>query len=164
MEMAIKMEEDGKAFYTAASRKTTDALGKELLLQLADEEDYHAVKARQIYDALKRNDAAEVELALDKGKRIKHIFAKAAQDMHTKVEVASTVMESIELALDMEEKSRKFYEEHSKNASNDQVKKFLRSLALEERGHYVALADYSEYLIDTAGWLRKAEHLSLDGG
>ena len=40
----------------------------------------------------------------------------------------------------------------------------IRLWLLEERGHYLALVDYREYLIDPAGWFRKAEHHSLDGG
>ncbi|MDD5093142.1 MAG: ferritin family protein [Dehalococcoidia bacterium] len=165
LEMAIQMEIEGKEFYLKASEKAGDELGKELFARLAQEEDSHAAKAREISDFLKRGEKPmAIEESLDKGKKTKSIFAKAKKGLASRRKVASNEMEVIKLALNMEEKSRKFYEDNSGHAGSDFEKRFFTALEQEERGHYLSLVDYREYLIDTAGWFAKSEHISLDGG
>jgi rubrerythrin len=66
--------------------------------------------------------------------------------------------------MEMENKTEKFYSSRGAEAVYGAEKKLYTSLAAEERGHFLALVDYREYLIDPAGWFRKAEHHSLDGG
>ena len=64
----------------------------------------------------------------------------------------------------LQERWDDFYRSQGEKAQYDVEKKFYETLAAEERGHYLALVDYREYLVDPAGWFRKAEHHSLDGG
>jgi rubrerythrin len=66
--------------------------------------------------------------------------------------------------MEMENRTEKFYSSRGKEANYDAERKLYTSLAAEEKGHYLTLVDYREYLIDPAGWFRKAEHHSLDGG
>jgi rubrerythrin len=66
--------------------------------------------------------------------------------------------------MELENKTEKFYTSQGEEAVYDAERKLYTSLAAEERGHYLALVDYREYLIDPAGWFRKEEHHSLDGG
>jgi rubrerythrin len=62
----------------------------------------------------------------------------------------------------MENKTYDFYK--SQNTSYDTERELYEALAAEERGHYLVLRDYSEYLTDPAGWFIEKEHPSLDGG
>ena len=49
LEIAIKMEIEGKEFYRKAMQKASDKLGKELFFRLAEEEGLHAAeRAREI--------------------------------------------------------------------------------------------------------------------
>jgi rubrerythrin len=80
------------------------------------------------------------------------------------VKAASTELDTIAKAMDMEDKTHEFYKSRGEEAVYDAERKLYKSLAAEERGHYLTLVDYREYLIDPAGWFRKAEHHSLDGG
>ena len=165
LEIAIKMEVEGKEFYQSASEKSGDSLGKALFSRLAMEEDFHAAKAREIADSLKEGDKPlAIEESLDNGEKLNSIFAEAISDIETKREVASNEFEVIKIALDMEEKTRKFYEDQSEKAINEFERRFFESLKREERGHYLALVDYQEYLIDPTNWFTKSEHISLDGG
>ena len=165
LEVAIKMETEGKAFYETASAKAGDDLGKTLFARLATEEDYHAAKAREIYENLERGETPlGIDGYLDDGKNIMTIFAKAKKRISSKRNVASNELQAIKLALEMEERSGKFYEEQSKTAKTQYERQYFGELKKEERGHYLALIDYREYLIDPTGWFFKSEHISLDGG
>ena len=165
LEIAIQMEMDGKGFYLEASENASDSLGKELFSQLSAEEDLHARKATQIYERLKLGDkSSEVDIGFDQGKAIKSIFAKASEHLRTETYAATDVLEAIRLALEIEETSRMFYEEHSGKSSDGIEKQFFSALMAEERGHYLALQDYHEYLVNPAGWFVEKEHPSLNGG
>jgi rubrerythrin len=165
LEIAIQMESEGKEFYQTASEKSGTSLGKTLFSQLAIEEDYHAATARKIHDALKRGeDKPAVQLTFDQGRQLKSIFVQAKKEIEAGKHVAQTDTEAIETALSMEEKSRKYYEEQSSQATNDFEREFFRLLKAEERGHYLSLAEYREYLADPTGYFSRTEHISLDGG
>ena len=164
LEIAIKMEIEGKEFYQKASEKSGDNLGKALFLRLSKEEDSHAAKAREIAISLAEGEKPlAIEQSLDSGKKLNSIFAKAKSEIEPRREVASSELEVIKIALAMEEKTRKFYEDQSEKAENEFERRFYNALKLEERGHYLSLIDYQEYLIDPTSWFTKSEHISLDG-
>ena len=48
LQLAVRMEADGKEFYQKASRKSSNRLAKELFHHLADQEDVHRKKFVQI--------------------------------------------------------------------------------------------------------------------
>ena len=50
--IAIKMEIDGREYYTRASQESGNELGRKLLQALAVEEDIHRQKFQQIYDKI----------------------------------------------------------------------------------------------------------------
>lgn len=165
VKFAIQMELDGKAYYQKASEASGTKMGKELFIWLAGEEDKHRQKFEEIYTAIQEKQAwPEIEIQPGKGDRLKTLFAQATQTIDRSPRAATGEIESINKAMDMEEKTRLFYAEQGKNAKYDAEKKFYEALAMEERGHYLALVDYKEYLIDPAGLFQKMEHHSLDGG
>ena len=53
LKTALQMEIDGKAFYLKASQASKNPLGKELLKNLAAEEDIHREIFKKIYNAIK---------------------------------------------------------------------------------------------------------------
>ena len=111
LEIAIKMEVEGKEFYQSASEKSGDSLGKALFSRLAMEEDFHAAKAQEIADSLKEGESPlAIEESLDNGEKLNSIFAWARTEIESKREVATNEFEVIKIALDMEDKSQKFYE------------------------------------------------------
>ena len=165
LEMSIQMEIEGKEYYYTAAMNAGDSLGKALFERLAQEEDIHAAKAREIYDSLDRGENPLVlEVSLDRGQKIGSIFAEAIKEITPKREIASGEMEAIENALKMEGKSRKFYEEQTGSAATRFEEHFFKALVSEEQGHYLSLLSYREYLIDPVGWFTKSEHHSMDGG
>ena len=165
LQIAIQMEIDGKEYYVKASQKSSNELGKRLLASLAVEEDVHRQKFKEIYEAIRSKKAWPVtDFKPDRGKKLRTVFATATEKIGTKVKALDTELEAVEKAMDMENKTYDFYQNRGKDATHDAERDLYKTLAAEERGHYLVLLDYYEYLKDPAGWFVKKEHPSLDGG
>ena len=165
IQFAIQMEIDGKGYYQKASRESGNKVGRGLFDWLAGEEDKHRQRFEDIYKAIRKQKAwSEVDVQPRKGDILKTLFSEAMRVVGSNVKVADAELDAIAKAMEMENKTEKFYSRRGAEAVYDAEKKLYTSLAAEERGHFLALVDYREYLIDPAGWFRKVEHHSLDGG
>ena len=164
LQLAVRMEEDGKEFYQKASRKSSNKLAKELFHHLADQEDVHRKKFEEIYKALRRGQNwPDVGAPPTKGREIKSLFAEATKALGSKFKTAESELAAIKTAMDMEIRSYNLYHSRSAESTLPVEKQFYKTLAGEERGHHLALLDSYEYLSDPAGWFTKKEHWSLDG-
>ena len=162
---AVKMEIDGKKYYLKVSQESSNELGQKLFQSLATEEDIHRKKFENIYNAIRDKKAWPVIAPhLDAGKELKTVFSRASEGITPEFEAPASELSAVKAAMEMENKTRDFYENQGHKATYVAEKKFYVALAAEERGHYLALVDYREYLIEPAGWFLKAEHHSLDGG
>lgn len=165
LQLAIQMEVDGKEYYQKASQESGNELGKQLFQWLSAEEDKHRQRFEAIYNAIKNKEAwPEVAIQSQRGEGLGTLFSKALETADANVKDVPAELHAIDRAMDIENKTHSFYKLQGEKAAYDAEKKFYESLAAEERGHYLTLVDYREYLIDPAGWFRKAEHHSLDGG
>lgn len=165
LQIAIQMEVDGKEYYQKASRETGDVIGKELFEWLASEEDKHRLKFEQIYQAIKdKKGWPDINAGPGKGKILHSLFSKIGEAAGDKSNVTESELNIIKKAMDMEKKTQDFYTAQGEKASFDAERSLYTAIAAEEWGHYLALVDYREYLIDPDGWFRKTEHHSLDGG
>lgn len=165
LQFAIQMEIDGKEYYQRASRESSDALGKELFEWLAGEEDKHRLKFEGIYKAIKeRQGWPDVSAGPGEGKIFSNLFSRIGKSTDSKTNVAESQVPVITHAMDMEKKTHDYYKAQGEKASYDAERNFYTAVAAEEWGHYLALVDYREYLVDPEGWFLKAEHHTLDGG
>jgi rubrerythrin len=165
IKFAIQMEIDGKEYYQKASLQSGNKVGMEFFEWLANEEDKHRRIFGGIYDTLKKQKAwPDVSIKPPKGAILDTIFSKEMGLAASAVKASGTELESIAKAMEMENKTREFYKSRNQKADFDAEKKLYSALAAEEEGHYLALVDYREYLIDPAGYFLKTEHHSLDGG
>ena len=164
LQIAIQMEIDGKEYYLKASRESSNELGKKLLQSLAAEEDVHRQKFEEIYDAISSKKAwPKTDFQPDGGKRLRTIFAKVTGEIGSNIKAATTELDAVQTAMDMENKTYDFYTNQSKETTYGAERDFYQTLAAEEREHHSVLLDYYEYLKDPAGWFVKKEHPSLDG-
>ena len=164
LKIAIQMEIDGKKYYLKASRESGNDLGEKLLASLAAEEDIHRQKFEEIYQAINSKKAWSVtDFKLDKGKRLRTIFARATEEIGANVKALATELAAVKTAMEMENKTLDFYKNQARSAIYDAERDFYELLAAEEREHHLVLLDYYEYLSDPAGWFATKEHPSLDG-
>ena len=165
LQTAIQMEIDGKQYYLKTSQESGNKLGKKLLQSLAAEEDVHRQKFEQIYNAIRNKKTWPVtNFQPDGGKRLRTILAQATEEIGTKRKTPVTELDAVQTAMNMENQTYDFYTHRGENATYDAEKDFYRTVAAEEREHYLVLLDYYEYLKDPAAWFVKKEHPSLDGG
>ena len=165
LQIAIQMEIDGKEYYLKASQESSNELGKKLLKSLDMEEDTHRQKFEEIYDAIQNTRKwPATDFKPDGGKRLRTLFARAIEEMGSNTKAPATELDAIQTAMDLENKTYDFYKSRGGRATYDTERDFYETLAAEERGHYLVLFDYYEYLKDPAGWFVAEEHPSLDGG
>lgn len=165
VQLAIRMEIDGKEYYLKASQASGNELGKKLLAALAGEEDFHQQKFVRIYDTIRDRQAWPViVLPPDRNKKLKTLFAAASKTVGSKVKILSTELGAIDKAMDMENKTFDFYQSQSQKATHNAERELYQSVAAEEKEHHRLLLNYYEYLKDPAGWFVQKEHPSLDGG
>jgi len=165
LQIAIQMETDGKEYYLKASQESSNELGKKLLESLATEEDTHRQKFKEIYSAIRSKMAwPTTDFQPDGGKRLRTIFARATEETASNIKSLATELDTIQTAMDLENKTYDFYKSQGGDAAYDAERDFYETLATEEREHHLILLDYYEYLKDPAGWFASKEHPSLDGG
>ena len=165
LQIAVQMEIDGREYYLKASQKSSNELGRKLLRSLADEENIHRQKFEMIYNAIRDKKAWPVtDFRPDGGKGLRTIFARATEEMGSNIKAPATELDTVQVAMGMENKTYDFYKSQGKNAADDMARDFYEALAAEEREHNLILLDYYEYLKDPAGWFVQKEHPSLDGG
>lgn len=164
LQLAVRMETEGKEFYRKAAEKSSNRLAEDLFQRLSEEEDIHRRRFEQIYEAFRRErNWPAVQPPSDEGQALKSLFGEATRALGHKVQVAPSELEAIKVAIDMEVKSYDLYHSRSKEAASPVERRFYEALAGEERGHQLALSDAYEYLTDPAGWFTKSEHWSVDG-
>ncbi len=165
LQIALKMEIDGKAFYLKASQVSQNELGKQLLKKLAGEEDAHRVVFQNIYNAIKAKKGwPNVKYQGDGGQGLRTIFAEAMEGMDKNKKSLAAEMDTIKIAMDMENKTYDFYKSRSAKTAYDTEKQLYESIAMQESEHHRVLLDYYEFLHDPAQWYVKTEHTSVDGG
>jgi len=165
LEIAIKLEEDGKKFYFDAREKATSTFAKEMFVSLAKDEDVHLKKVKAVYQTLKEGkEWPKIVTSIGDFVKIKAVFPRDAKDLRITEKDISGSIKVLELGIEMEEKSIDLYNNLADNASDPFEVRFFFALAHEERGHYLSLWDYREYLKDPAGWFGMKEGFRLDGG
>lgn len=161
---AIQMELDGKKFYLLCAQESTNKIGKELFSWLAEQEDFHRKKFEELYELAVQNKGwPAAPIIPDKKTSFITLFSQAIRDTGTSFQAQKGEMLAAEKAIEMEIKSRDFYNCMAGKAASEVEKSFFSGVAAEEQGHYLSMVDYKEYMADPAGWFTRTEHHSLDG-
>ena len=158
-EFAMKMEEDGRAFYLESAEKMSDPAFKQILTQLADDE----LKHYNIFKALRDGQKAEYKEA-EKTQilsTVKNVFEqlKAENKEMTFAPEVKTVWEE---AQEIEKKSEDFYREKAGEVGDDNQANILNKIADEEHRHWVTMQNVIQFLDRPNSWLENAEWSHLE--
>jgi rubrerythrin len=165
LELALKMETEGREFYLKAGQTSRNELGQKLFRALADAELEHMEKIKKIHDTISSKASwPEVKTTFTKSKLPHTVFTEAIDNFGKLVKVTTSELEAIKTGMDMENKSLLFYLNRSGRAAVNGEKQFYQALVAEERGHYMLLLDSYEYLLDPQSYFVRTERHSLDGG
>ena len=165
LEIALKMEKEGREFYLKAGQKSKNQLGQKLFQSLADAELEHMEKIKKIHAALAGTARwPGGETTFVKGKFPPTVFAEALANVGRLVKATSDDLEALRTGMDLENKGLLFYLDRSGQAASSGERQFYQALVAEERGHYLLLSDSYEFLTDPQGYLVRKEHHGLDAG
>jgi len=165
LRLALQMEIDGEEYYRKASQKSDNKIGRDLFQWLAAEEDKHRRRFEEIYKSIEtKRTWPKISIQPGKRERVRTLFAEAMETTESHLETRPAELDAIAKAISMENKTHDFYKSRSQIATQPAERSFYEALAAEEKSHYLVLIDYREYFLDPAGWFRKTEHHSLDGG
>jgi len=161
LKKAIQLEKDGIDFYLKSAKKTKNIFTKKIFEELAREEENHIKAINRIYEDLKNNSIKIEWVTAESKDNIEKVFQDALVEKAIK---SKDDLEALNLALDFENKSIKYYERLAKNSKDNFERRFYFTLSYEERGHYLKIMDSIQYISDPTGWYYVKERSMVDGG
>ncbi|MGQ9472702.1 MAG: ferritin family protein [Candidatus Caldatribacteriaceae bacterium] len=168
LQEALRMEEDGRNFYLEGAEKVENALSREVLKRLADEELIHIEKIQEGYQKIKNQESFVFEgwggIRKSSREYFENVFTEARQQMDDLLTPQVGELETIKMAMDLESKSHRFYVEKIKEVVDKEVSRFLDFLASEEYRHYNLLFNTHEYLSNPSDWYYREEKPIFEGG
>ncbi len=150
---AIKMEEDGLEYFSAAADTTRNAAAKRMMLSLANDEKRHI----RILQDLKEGRTEQIKDLPLAG--VKNVFEKLIQSNTTLFQGDDNLKAVLEKARDLETEAVKLYAKLALEATDPSVKDVWLALCKEEKKHEKLLDLVLEYVDHPAHVLENAEFL-----
>ena len=142
LKRAIMLEINGKEFFSMAARTATSPVAKELFEHMVKEEEHHLHILQITFKNLLESGKVEMpgEAEMEFG------FDDPIIDKSFLMELKNSHFDSsaISIALSLEEKAFKFYQEEEKRATDPEIKKLFRWLTEWELTHHKTLLSQDE--------------------
>ena len=91
------------------------------------------------------------------------MLQKMADKYGAEIKKGVGLAEALQIGIDMEQGSVKFYETQLQRIKDPMAKSFLEKMIQEEKGHHLLLLDMQYYYSDPEGYFMEKEHRGLDG-
>jgi len=158
-EFAMKMEEDGRAYYLDHAEKAENPALKRVLIEMANDE----LKHYKIFKAMMNHETAEY---MDDNKTtiietVKTIFDELKEN-NKDYAAESDFRKVWEVALETEKKAESFYREKIDEVDDENNKRIVKKIADEEHNHWVAIENVIQFLDKPERWLEDAEWSNLE--
>jgi rubrerythrin len=165
LKTALEMEEKGYRFYAKAVAEDKNELGRGVFKMLRDDEKIHIERIRIIFTSLVSGGAwtDEWKEFSTPPRDLGQIFRDLAQQHESEITPETGDLTAIDIGLDFEAKSVRFYTEELQRAVNPLERDFAKAMIAEEETHHELLADMKLYLTDPESWFREREKGGLDG-
>lgn len=156
LEIAMKMEIDGKQFYLNGAAEASNAELKKIYQTLADEEDRHL----QIFSKMKDSDLVSASKLIGGPsgtvQMAKNIFQELTDKGVTNLGDESEKAVWTE-ALRLEEQAVEMYTGHAKDEADADRKQLWERIADEERNHVHLISNIISFMVDPAGYAQSAQ-------
>lgn len=156
---AMKMEQDGRAFYLENAGKIAEPALKRVLRELAEDE----LKHYQIFKSMRDREKAEYREAEKTTivTTIKNVFEEM-RNQTREFSFPKNLRGIWETACDIEKKSESFYRQQAQGISDEDQKHIWNRIADEEHRHWHAIEQVIQFLDRPRQWLADAEWNSLE--
>jgi rubrerythrin len=153
--VALKLEEDGKAFFLEAAKKTTSKFARRTFEFLAAEEDRHIATIKEFFASVTRGDESQlVDVGESDAEEKLVSFNETLARLEKADQPIGSDREAYEFAIKFENGAEEFYEEKLAEATHPRVKKFYKWLIAEEKMHARLLKSCLMFVDDPAEWFR----------
>lgn len=158
LQEAIRLEEQGKAYYEEARDKTTNRLGKEMFEFLIRAEEAHIRRIKQLYQAVEESGAwPRVALSREKEKAAKDVCAAVLSTLKENAPGEADDLDALRAALRIEDEGIRYYQCQADAAEELMEKKFYLMLVNEETDHWLGILDSLEFLTDPQAYYHQKE-------
>ena len=155
--MAIQMEMDGIKFYSDLAAKTLHPMGKAMFKSFVEDEKLHAKRLRALLSTRNESIPVKEKSTINPRERLVTIFQNMDDELKKKVNVNTNDIEAVKLAMGIEEKGIKFYEQAAEETRDKKDSETYRFLSGEEKTHFSILKNTLEYLENTELWEAESE-------
>jgi rubrerythrin len=152
---AIKMEQDGEAFYRELAGQVSEDGVKTILLMLASDEVKHAKAIEQIRS--RTVDMADTEIL----NKARNIFERM-KEFHEEFDFDHGHEALYRQAMEIEQNSIDFYMDRAEQMPEPRQKALFERLAEEEKKHYRLLSGLADFVNRPKTWLEDAEFYHLE--
>ncbi len=158
-EYAMKMEEDGRAFYLEHAEKVGVPELKKVLVELAEDE----LKHYNLFKAMRDNQSAEYRESTKTTvlTTVKNVFEELKTE-NKKLSFGKEARSIWEKAREVEKKSEDFYREKAEEVADENQKHVLNRIADEEHKHWLIMEQMIQFLDRPDQWLEDAEWHHLE--
>jgi rubrerythrin len=154
LSQALKLENDGLAFYLQAAAETIDPKGKTLFASLADDERKHQSMIRRQLAAIEGEGEYVLlpDLSVQPIDLTQPIFPPGKAALDERIGASPNEIEVLNIALDNEIRSYDLYRNEAQKTSGA-GKKMYQWLATAEMGHFNLLMTNWEAINSGGGWV-----------
>jgi len=156
VDFALKMEQDGKAYYEELSGKTTDPELKRILTLLAEEEQRHYNYFMRLKENPSDTSGGAELMGSQTLENVKNLFETMAESKDKKP-MGEDVVSAWTKALRTEEEAKAFYEEKAAGEPDEEKKKLLLKIAKEEHNHIHMIDGVLMYVKAPAAFAESAQ-------
>ena len=164
IEIALENELKERDFYISQSKKTDNPVGKKMFETIAQEEDEHYQKLKEIHKKLEQTGKwpKEVSTVINET-NIRESLKELPSIVDQTFNSTADDKEAIKIAIAFEKEAHVFYANLKKEAEDAQEKSFFGHLADIEWEHMQSLEDTLAFFEDPAAWYANSEKSQLDG-
>jgi rubrerythrin len=155
LSQALKLEQEGRAFYLKAAEETLDDKGKGMFLSLAADEERHAeMVQRQLreiegggsYVLLPNLDVPDIDLDAK-------LFPPERRQVEARIGRNPNELDALHVALENEIRSYDLYRAAAQETESEAGQQMYRWLAGAEMTHFNLLMSNYESLVSMGGWV-----------
>ncbi len=156
-DFAIKMEEDGKAYYEQLASQTSLPGLRTIFTRLAEDEQKHYELFQELKTSGTVADMQDTNIVAE----AKNVFEKLSKETETLKDLKKDLA-AYQHAMKIESDSFRFYENAASTEKNSSTKKLLIKIAGEEHKHFNVLDNIYHFINAPAQYLAWGEFSNLD--
>ena len=160
-EFAMQMEKDGQAYYENMAAQAENAVLKEILTNLAQDE----VKHYNLFKKFRDGDITAVADMEASGSKVFQNAKNVFQNLKasgTPGGFSEDIVEAWKKAQEVEKKSEDFYREKVAEEANEGIKNTIIKIADEEHKHWTLIDNVINFLNRPRQWLEDAEWNNME--